>query len=160
MSDKPIQDFYPDDVAICYGCGRLNPEGLHIQTYWNGEEGICRFTPKPHHTAFPGFIYGGLLASLIDCHSMGTAIAATYHAEGREPGSDPEITYVTGNLNVSYLKPTPLDGEIVLRARMKELHPKKAIITCSVYAGDEECVRGEVVAVRVKSRALMGERKR
>jgi acyl-coenzyme A thioesterase PaaI-like protein len=156
MSDKPIQDFYPDDVAICYGCGRLNPEGLHIQTYWNGEEGICRFTPKPHHTAFPGFIYGGLLASLIDCHSMGTAIAATYHAEGREPGSDPEITYVTGNLNVSYLKPTPLDGEIVLRARMKELFPQKAIITCSVYAGDEECVRGEVVAVRVKSRALMG----
>lgn len=156
MTEKPIQDFYPDTVAICYGCGRLNPEGLHIQTYWDGEEGVCRFTPQDHHTAFPGFVYGGLLASLIDCHSMGTAIAATYHAEGREPGTDPEITYVTGNLNVSYLKPTPIDGEIVLRARMTELHSRKAILTCSVFAGDEECVRGEVVAVRVQSRALMG----
>ena len=154
----PIQNFYPDEVAICYGCGRLNPDGLHIQTYWNGEEGICRFTPQPKHSAFPGFVYGGLLASLIDCHSMGTAIVATYHAEGRAPGTEPEITYVTGNLNVTYLKPTPLGVELVIRSRMKELFPKKAIIVSSLYAGEEECVRGEVIAVRVKSRATMGQR--
>lgn len=157
MDDQPIQAFYPDDVAICYGCGRNNPTGLHIQTFWNGEEGICRFTPQPHHTAFPGFVYGGLLASLIDCHSMGTAIAATYHAEQRTPGTDPEVTYVTLNLNVTYLKPTPIDTELLLRARVIELHPRKAIVTCLIFANAIECVRGEVVGVRVKSRATMGK---
>jgi acyl-coenzyme A thioesterase PaaI-like protein len=157
MNNKPIQDFYPDETAICYGCGRHNPDGLHIQTYWDGEEGIGHFTPKPHHTAFPGVVYGGLLASLVDCHMVGTAIAATYQAEGRDPGSEPEITYVTGNLNVSYLHPTPTDTELTLRARVKELLPRKAIVACSVYAGEKECVRAELVAVRVASRATKGD---
>ncbi|MFN8372424.1 MAG: PaaI family thioesterase [Anaerolineae bacterium] len=157
MSDKPIQDFYPDNVAICYGCGRHNEHGLHVKTYWNGEEGIARFTPKPYHTAFPGFVYGGLLASLIDCHSIGTAIEAMYQAEGRTPNSAPEITCVTGNLNVSYHKPTPIGTELLLRARIKELTPKKAVITVSVFAGEQECVTAQVIAIRVKSRATMGE---
>jgi hypothetical protein len=61
-ADKPIQSFYNPKAAICYGCGMNNPDGLHIQTYWNGEEGICHFTPLPEHTAFPGYVYGGLLA--------------------------------------------------------------------------------------------------
>jgi acyl-coenzyme A thioesterase PaaI-like protein len=157
MPERPIQDFYPDEIAICYGCGRHNADGLHVQTYWNGQEGIAHFTPKPYHTAFPGFVYGGLLASLVDCHSIGTAIAATYQAEERTPDTEPEVTYVTGNLNVTYLRPTPMDTELTLRAQVKELHPRKAVVTCSLFAGDTEMVRAEVVAVRVKSRATMGE---
>jgi acyl-coenzyme A thioesterase PaaI-like protein len=155
MSDQPIQNFYAD--SICFGCGRDNHDGLHVQTFWNGEEGVCHFTPKPHHTAFPGFVYGGILASLIDCHSIGTATAATFDSEKRAPGSEPEIAYVTGNLNVNYLKPTPMGVELMLRARIKELTPRKAIVTCSIYAGEAECVRGEVVAVRVRSREKMRE---
>lgn len=154
MSDQPIQDSYPDNIAICYGCGRNNAHGLHITSYWNGEEGISQFTPQPYHTAFPGYVYGGLLASLIDCHSIGTAIAAMYEAEGREPGTDPEITCVTGNLNVTYGKPTPIGVELTLRARIKELYPRKAIVTCSLFAEGVECVTAEVVAVRVESRAF------
>ena len=156
MTSEPIQHFYPDNIAICYGCGPNNPHGLHIETYWDGEEGICRFTPRAEHTAFPGFVYGGLLASLIDCHSIGTAIAAMYAAEGRDPGTEPEITCVTGTLTVTYLQPTPIGGELVLRARIRELHERKALVACSVYAGEQECVRGEVWAIRVKSRATMG----
>jgi acyl-coenzyme A thioesterase PaaI-like protein len=156
VTNQPIQDFYPDEIAICYGCGRHNADGLHIQTYWNGQEGIGHFMPKPHHTAFPGVVYGGLLASLIDCHSIGTAIAATYHAENRAPDTPPEVTYVTGNLNITYLLPTPTDTELTLRAQVKELHPRKSVVACSIYAGDQETVRAEIVAVRVKSRATMG----
>jgi acyl-coenzyme A thioesterase PaaI-like protein len=156
MQGKPIQDTYPDAVAVCYGCGRNNPDGLHIQTRWDGEEGVCRFTPKPYHTAFPGFVYGGLVASLIDCHSMGTAIAAAYQAAGRDPDTGPEITYVTGNLNVRYLRPTPVGVELILRSRVTEMHEKKAIIVTSVYADGMECVTGEVVAVRVSSRMMQG----
>lgn len=149
---KAIQDFYPDDIAICYGCGRHNPEGLHIRTIWDGRQGIYHFKPKPYHTAFPGVVYGGMIASLIDCNSIGTAIAAAYDAEGRAPGSDPEITYVTGNLNVTYLHPAPIDAELVLRASVKEFTDRKALVVCSVHDNDTECARGEVVAIRVPSR--------
>lgn len=157
MTDKPIQDFYPDNTAICFGCGRHNEHGLHVQTFWNGEEGVARFTPKPYHTAFPGIVYGGILASIIDCHSIGTAIAAMYEAEGRTPDSEPEITCVTGNLNVTYLQPTPVGVELLLRSRIKELTPKKAIVTVSVFVGEKESVKAEIVAVRIKSRATMAE---
>jgi acyl-coenzyme A thioesterase PaaI-like protein len=154
MHEKPIQDYYPGESAVCYGCGRNNPAGLHIETYWDGEEGVCRFTPKPHHTAFPGFVYGGLVASLIDCHSMATAIGAAYQAAGHDPGTAPEITYVTGSLEVKYLRPTPMGVELVLRSRVTEMREKKAKVATSVYAGELECVRGEVVAVRVPSRMM------
>ena len=152
MTLKAIQDFYPDDIAVCYGCGKNNPRGHHIRTIWDGQEGTFRFTPEPYHTAFPGVVYGGLIASLIDCHSVGTAVAAAYQAENREPDTPPEITYVTGNLNVSFLKPTPMGVELLLRARIKEMGERKTIVTCSLYANDEECARGEVVAVKASRR--------
>jgi len=150
--DVIIQQHYNDETAVCFGCGKNNPLGLHFQTHWDGTEGVCHFTPQPQHTAFPGVVYGGIIASLIDCHSIGTAIAAMHDAEGRPYGSEPEITCVTGQLNVTYLKPTPMGTELVIRARVKELTSRKAIITSSVYAGDVECARGEVVAVRVPAR--------
>ena len=146
---RPIQDYYPEDAAVCFGCGRNNPHGLHIQTFWDGNEGTFRSHPKPHHTAFPGVAYGGLIASLIDCHCIATAIAATYDAEDRTPGEGPRICYVTGNLNVTFIRPTPIDRELVLQARVKQLLEKKAVITCNLYSGDLKCARGKVVAVRV-----------
>lgn len=150
--EKPIQDYYNDDAAICYGCGRNNPSGLQIKTHWDGEFGICHFHPRDEHTAFPGAIYGGLLASLIDCHAIGTAIAAMYDAEERTPDTEPEITCVTGNLNVTYLKPTPTAKELVLKAHILQLTERKAVVQCAIYAGELETVRGEVVAVRIQSR--------
>ncbi len=151
-----IQDFYADAGAICFGCGRHNPQGLGVRTHWDGVEGVCRFTPAAQHTAFPGVVYGGLLASLIDCHSIGTAIAAMYDAEGRAPGSEPEITCVTASLQVDYLKPTPMGVALELRARIEELGGRKAIVRCSLRAAGQETVRGRVVAVRVKSRMGTG----
>ncbi len=150
--NHPIQDFYNDEAAICYGCGRNNPHGLHIKTVWDGAEGVARFTPSAHHTAFPNVVYGGLLASLIDCHSIGTAIAALYDRAGYAPTEGEEITCVTGNLNVSYLKPSPIDAELVLKAHIKEITDKKAIVLCDIWAGDVLTVKAETVAVRVKSR--------
>lgn len=159
MTDRPIQDFYPSEAAVCYGCGRNNAHGHHVKTYWDGETGIARFTPEDFHSGYPGFVYGGLIASLIDCHTMGTAIAAKFDAEGIIPSEDVELSAVTGNLNVSYVKPTPMGVELVLKARIKELHERKAIVTCSVFADDVETVTSEVIAVYVKSRLTVGLRK-
>jgi hypothetical protein len=91
---KAFQDYYPENVAHCYGCGRLNADGLQIRTFWDGDESVTRFQPRPQHTAIPGFVYGGLLASLVDCHGTGTAAAASYRAEGRAMDSEPPFRYV------------------------------------------------------------------
>lgn len=152
-----VQDSYSPMTAICYGCGINNPNGLHIKTSWDGTMGLCEFMPQPYHTAFPNYVYGGLIASIIDCHSIGTAIAALYDAAGRELGSAPEITCVTGNLNISYKKPTPTGTLLRLEARVKELGEKKAIIVTELFAKDELRVLGETIAVRVPTRAFEAE---
>ena len=154
MTDKPFQDYYPDVVAHCYGCGRLNEQGLQIKSTWDGDEAVCTFTPRPYHTAIPGYVYGGLIASLIDCHSTGTAAAAAYRAEGRPMDSEPPFRFVTASLHVDYLRPTPIHGPLTVRAQVKEIKGRKVIVTAQLYAGDELCARGEVVAVQMPEHML------
>lgn len=147
--EKAFQDYYPDYSSHCYGCGRLNSAGLQIKSYWDGEESVCRFDPKPYHTAIPGFVYGGLIASLIDCHSTGTASAAAYRAEGRAMDTDPPLRFLTAALHVDYLRPTPIDGPLEVRARVKEIKGRKVVVSSQLLAGGQVCARGEVVAVQV-----------
>ena len=97
----------------------------------------------------PGFVYGGLIASLIDCHSTGTAAAAMYRAQGREMDSLPPFRFVTGSLQVSYLKPTPLEGELELRGRVQEIKGRKVIVETTVFAGGVATAKGTVVAVQM-----------
>jgi acyl-coenzyme A thioesterase PaaI-like protein len=149
MATEAFQDFYPGDAAYCYGCGRLNEQGLHVRTSWDGEETLSRFTPRPYHTAIPGFVYGGLLASLVDCHGTGSAAGAGYRAEGRAPGSEPPLRYVTAALKVEYLKPTPLGPELELRGVIVEVKGKKVVVAVRLLAAGVETVRGEVIAVRM-----------
>ena len=149
MADAAFQDFYPDDWALCYGCGRLNEHGLHIRSVWDGDETVARFTPQPYHTAIPGYVYGGLIASLIDCHGTGTAAGAGYRAEGREPGSEPPLRYVTASLKVDYLRPTPLGPELEIRGRVREVKGRKVVVEAWLMANGEVCARGEVIAVRL-----------
>ena len=149
MSDNAFQNFYPDELSYCYGCGRLNEKGLQIKSYWEGDESVCVHTPQPYHIAVPGFVYGGLIASLIDCHSTGTAAAAVYRAEGRATTSDPPLRFVTGSLHVDYLKPAPIEGPLELRSQVKAIEGRKVVVTTELSVQGEVCARGEVVAVRI-----------
>ena len=146
---KAFQDYYPDDVAHCYGCGRLNLHGHQIKSYWDGEESVATFKPEPYHTAVSGYVYGGLIASLIDCHSTGTAAAAAFRTEGRAMDTQPALRYLTASLHVDYLKPTPIDGPLELRAQVKEIKGRKVVVATTLSAKGEVCARGEVVAVQV-----------
>ena len=146
---KAFQDNYPDQLSHCYGCGRLNENGYKIKSYWDGEESICKYNPKPYHLAFPGFVNGGIIASLIDCHGTGTAAAAAYRAEGREMDTLPALRYVTASLHVNYLKPTPIDTELVLKGIVKEIKGKKVIVDVIMYVNDDICAQGEVIAVKI-----------
>jgi acyl-coenzyme A thioesterase PaaI-like protein len=157
MPEKAFQDYYPDSLSHCYGCGRLNDAGLHVQSFWDGEETVCSFIPRPHHTAIPGFVYGGLLASVIDCHSTGSAAAASYRAEGRPMDSLPAIRFVTASLKVDYIRPTPIEGPLRLRSRFKEVSRRKVIVETGLFVDDALCVHGEVVAVRLPDMAEPSE---
>lgn len=144
-----IQDYYPENLAYCYGCGQLNEHGHHIRTEWDGEETVSVFTPEPWHIALPGFVYGGVIASLVDCHSTGTAAAAAYRSAGREPGSEPVFRFVTASLHVDYLKPTALGVPLTIRGRVKEIKGRKVVVESTVYAEGVATARGEVVAVEM-----------
>lgn len=134
----------------CWGCGSLNPSGLQIRSYWSGEESVCKWTPQEHHMAGPPHVLnGGIIATVIDCHSICTAIASAYRAEGREIGTGERIWYATAYLNVSYRSPTPIDEEVTLRARVKDVSKRKTLLTCSIHTDGEERAQAELLAIRV-----------
>ncbi|SEM04055.1 Thioesterase superfamily protein [Syntrophus gentianae] len=150
MTDKAFQDFYPDEFAHCYGCGRLNEAGLQIKSYWDGEESVCRYTPEPFFTGgFPGYFYGGLISSLIDCHSAATASAAKLRADGFALGEKPLSRFVTASLKIDFLKPTPMGKIIDLRSRVLEIKSRKIIVSTTLSAEDEIRAKGEAIMVQL-----------
>jgi acyl-coenzyme A thioesterase PaaI-like protein len=143
-----IQDVIPHNR--CWGCGTLNPRGLQIKSFVEGDETVCRFRPSPDHMAGPTHVLnGGIIATVIDCHGVCTAIADAYRAAGRELGSEPLIWCVTASLKVDYLAPTPIAGPVELRARVREAKGRKRIVECTLSAEGKDCARAEVVAVEV-----------
>ncbi len=155
MNQKAFQDYYPDELSYCYGCGRLNEQGLKLKSYWDGEETVAILTPRPYHIAIPGYVYGGLIASIIDCHGTGTAAAATYRAEGREMGTEPPVRFLTASLHVEYLRPTPLGVPLEVRGKIKEVKERKVVVNATVSAAGEICAKGEVVAVKMPEQMML-----
>ncbi len=145
---EAIQDAIPHNH--CWGCGTLNPRGLHIKSYAEGDGTVCRFQPSPDHMAGPTHVLnGGIIATVIDCHTICTAIAHAYRVAGRPLGSEPLIWCVTASLQVDYLAPTPIAGPVELRARVRESKGRKHVVECTLGAGGRVCARGETIAVEV-----------
>jgi len=143
---KYFQDHMPENV--CFGCGH-NPEGLQIKSYWEGEESVCKWESKEKYHGWSELMNGGIMATLIDCHCMGTAMADAYRREGRPLSSKPEYRYATGTLTVKYLKPTP-NKRVELRARVVEVKGRKTVLKCDFYAENgEKTAEADVVAIRV-----------
>lgn len=149
MSNKAFQDCYPDELSHCYGCGRNNALGHQLKSYWDkeGETTIAHYTPKPEHMAVPGFVYGGLIASLIDCHGTGSAAAMAYQQAQRDMGTLPPLRFVTGSLKVDYLAPTPQETELVLCGSFSEIKERKICVDITLSANGIVCVKGHVIAV-------------
>ena len=150
MIQKSFQDLI-GPANHCHGCGPENIHGLQIKSFWQGEKAVCHFTPLPHHCAgATNIVNGGIIAALVDCHCVGFAMADAYRREGREVGSAPLIWYVTANLNISYLKPTPINETLELLASIVSVEGRKTKIACSLTASIGECVKAEVLAVNIK----------
>lgn len=152
-SPPAIQHRYPADSSHCYGCGSRNPHGHQLESRWAGDEVVARFLPLAHHISLPGFVYGGLLASLIDCHAIATAAATAARSAGLAD-DQPVPRYVTAALDVRFLLPTPLGPTLELRARVTDSSPRKSIVEVLLYANDSCTVRGNVVAVPMPASML------
>ncbi len=142
-----VQDFYPEDFSHCSGCGRLNAHGHRFKTRRDGDEMVTLYTPAAHEMSVPGFVYGGLIGALIDCHSMATASAAALHAAGHEIGEKDSPRFVTASLKVDFLKPTPIGVVLEARGRIKDRSDRKAIVEVTVSAGGLVTAKGDVIAV-------------
>lgn len=147
MTKAYVQDFMPNNV--CFGCGSLNPDGLHIKSAIEGDECICVWNSEPKYHGWETVINGGILATLIDCHSMATALAASYDAEDRPWGSEPVYRYATGTITVRYLRPTANDKPITLKARVLEMKGRKSRVHCDVYVEGQRTAEADIVAIRV-----------
>jgi acyl-coenzyme A thioesterase PaaI-like protein len=149
MSKKAFQEYYTEEFSHCYGCGTQNEFGHQIKTYWDGDETVSHFTPRPEHTAIPGFVYGGLIASLIDCHSTGSGAAALFRELSETEKKKGYPRCVTASLKVDFIKPTPIDCTLELRGKIKELKGRKVVVDVSLFAKEKVCAKGEVVVVQI-----------
>ncbi|RWX57275.1 PaaI family thioesterase [Photobacterium chitinilyticum] len=148
-----LPEYFQDKLSgnHCYGCGTENAHGLHIKSYWAAEnKAVCHFTPQPFHTAAPThFLNGGLIATIIDCHCICTAIAYAYQLQGREIGQGAAVWFVTGELSLSYKRPVGIDTEVVLEASVTTVTNSKATVVCKLKVNDIVCVEATLVAIAV-----------
>ncbi len=147
-----IQDTYPEDASHCYGCGRLNEEGFQIKTRLDGAATLTIFEPWPQHTAYEGTVYGGLIASVIDCHSAGSAAIFTMVEEGTRIGEVDSPRFVTAHLEVDFLAPTSLASMEVV-GRLVEITDRKAVVESDLLVDGQVTARGSAVMVRLKDDA-------
>jgi acyl-coenzyme A thioesterase PaaI-like protein len=138
-------------AAHCFGCGSLNLRGLQIKSRWDGDDFVCVWQPGAEHIGFPGFVYGGTIASIVDCHAIWAALSLHCRDAGHDLRSGPPpFGVVTGSLRVNYLKPAFIDRPLELHAKVIDHGERKSIVACSVRQGPVECATAEVVTVRVK----------
>jgi acyl-coenzyme A thioesterase PaaI-like protein len=148
MSESAFQD--QGSVIGCFGCGADNEHGLQIKSYWEGDEAVCTWRAQPHHRGgSTRNINGGIIACLLDCHSLNLAIAHAHKSEARPIGSAPRIAYVTASIHVSYQLPAPLDETVSLRARITKVEGRKTSVHCTLSSGGAIRAVSEVLAVRV-----------
>jgi acyl-coenzyme A thioesterase PaaI-like protein len=147
--DKALEDIMPGD---CYGCGSLNEHGHQIKSFWDGEKAVCSWTPKPFHAAGGPYLYGGIIASLLDCHLCLTGIVGLYAASGRIYGDNTgsEIFAVTANLNVDYVAPTPIDGAIEIEARIISVEGKKVRVEGTLGVNGAVSAKATGLFIRVE----------
>ena len=149
---KAIQDLYPDELAHCYGCGKSNLDGFQLKTYLVGDETIAYFTPQPKYTALPRSVYGGLIASILDCHGTGSAAAFVCKNEhiSLVDATTIPVRCVTASLKIDFKNPTPMGVELELKGKLRSIEGRKIWVDMTLTAHGIICATGEILAIRLK----------
>lgn len=150
-TESAFQDLMPDNS--CFGCGPDNKHGLRIKSYWSEDRpdtAVCEFHGAPFHNAGSAKILnGGIIATIMDCHSVITAVAQAYRDAGRPIGSEPRLWYVTGSFDLHYRAPALLEQPVQLFARVVEATERKSMVECDLISDGKICTTSSMVAVRV-----------
>jgi acyl-coenzyme A thioesterase PaaI-like protein len=143
--EKSLQERY-SPTSVCFGCGPSNAQGLRIRSFAEGDRVVAEWTAQKHHEAFSGALNGGIIGSLLDCHSNWTA---AWHLMQKSGADSPPCT-VTAEYAIKLLRPTPTAGPIVLSAQVRESREDRATIEATLSAGGKVCATcvGTFVAVK------------
>lgn len=155
MTKIAFQDLYAEDFSHCFGCGRNNQHGHHLKSYWNDEmnETIAKIMPSKVYTGgVPDHLYGGMIASLLDCH--GAASAAAFKSKALDIPFDGSVYLtrcVTGSLLVNFIKPTPIESEILIQGTLISIEGRKIKVGLSLTVNDDICATAEMLAIELKT---------
>lgn len=149
MKDKQyFQDYLPG--TDCFGCGNTNEHGLKIKSYWDGDIAKCEWQPAKFHVGWGKLTCGGIIATIVDCHCIATAMATAYRNENRSLESEPKYLFATGSINIRYLQPAAIDKPLELRAHVTQIkNDKKYTLACEVYVDNEKIADSQVIALLV-----------
>lgn len=149
MDEKDyFQNYMPG--THCFGCGNENPHGLQIKSYWDGNIAKCQWSPEPYHEGWNHLTCGGIIATIVDCHCIATAMATAYRDENRTLDSDPKYLFATGSLNIRYLLPASVNSPIELRAQVNQVkNEKKYTLACDVFVNGIKTAEAQVIALLV-----------
>jgi acyl-coenzyme A thioesterase PaaI-like protein len=140
-----LQERYAPD-GRCFGCGPKNPRGLRIESFEAGDGSvIADWQPSPEHEAFDGFVNGGVIGTLVDCHSNWTAISALLHRSG----ADEAPSTVTAEYAIRFRRPTPSDRPLRLTGRAVEVADDRATIETQVEVAGVVTATGRATFVAV-----------
>lgn len=146
VEDKSLQEKYAPK-SKCFGCGPANTKGLRIKSFVEGDDVVSEWTPEAHHEAFDGVLNGGIIGTLLDCHSNWTA---AWHLM-RHMGEEHPPCTVTAHYSIKLLRPTPSRDPVKLVANLVDLKDNRAIIKAKLIADDGKvCASCEGVFVAVK----------
>lgn len=132
---KCLQEQYAPRNA-CFGCGPANPQGLRVRSFPDPDGGdtlVAEWLPEAHHEAFEGILNGGIVGTLLDCHSNWTAAVFLMRRDALE---QPPCT-VTAEFHVKMKSPTPTDGLLHLRATPVWSERSKVRVEASIRAGQQ-----------------------
>ncbi|MBU3588399.1 PaaI family thioesterase [Polynucleobacter sp. 31A-FELB] len=148
---EAFQDKYADEYSHCYGCGKNNLAGHKLKSYWNGVDTIAKFTiERKYSGGVPDHVYGGMIASLFDCHGTASASAFSNRLRKEAVGeSQGLIRFVTGSLAVRFLRPTPIGIELTVNGSLKSVVGRKVEVSMTLYANSIECATAEMLAIKI-----------
>jgi uncharacterized protein (TIGR00369 family) len=129
----------PRAENLCFGCGGGNDGGMRLTFGEDGERKRIRgrFTLGARYQGGGGMAHGGIIALLLD-EVMGKVCKFS------------EVRAVTAEMEVKFLKPVPVDAEIIVEGWQEEAKGRNLFLVAEIRNGEGGVLargRGRFVAV-------------
>jgi acyl-coenzyme A thioesterase PaaI-like protein len=128
------ESLYPE--LTCFGCGHANPKGFHLRSYRDGDLTVAEFMPRPEHDNGFGFLNGGIITTVLDCHGAAVVMWEAHRREWRAADGAP-IPFITAGFDVRFLRPTPLGPTLRLTAEPESIDEKEIVVHSALEFEDK-----------------------